>query len=46
MTPFTQRVHAIVRGIPHGSTMTYKKVAAKAGKPKAYRAVENILNGA
>jgi len=26
--------------------MTYKKVAAKAGKPKAYRAVENILNGA
>jgi methylated-DNA-[protein]-cysteine S-methyltransferase len=43
-TEFAQKVYALVRKIPKGSTMTYKEVAEKAGKPKAYRAVGNILN--
>ena len=41
---FTTSVHSIVRRIPHGQTLTYKEVAAKAGRPKAFRAVGNILN--
>lgn len=44
MTPFTQSIYAIVRTIPEGQTMTYKEVARVAGRPKAYRAVGNILN--
>ena len=31
--------------IPRGKTLTYKTVAEKAGSPKAYRAVGNILHG-
>lgn len=34
----------IVSKIPKGQTLTYKEVAQKAGNPKAYRAVGNILN--
>jgi O-6-methylguanine DNA methyltransferase len=41
---FTTSVHTIVRSILSGQTMTYKEVAAKAGRPKAFRAVGNILN--
>lgn len=41
---FADKVYALVRGIPSGVTMTYKEVAVKAGSPKAYRAVGNILN--
>ena len=41
---FREKIHSIVRTIPHGGTMTYKEVARKAGKPKAYRAVGNILH--
>ena len=44
MTPFKEEVFSIVRRIPKGKTMTYKQVAAKAGRPRAYRAVGNILN--
>ncbi len=44
MTDFQKRVYAVVRKIPKGKTKTYKEVAAKAGKPSAYRAVGNILN--
>lgn len=44
MTPFTQVVYDIVRRIPAGQTMTYKEVACATGRPKAYRAVGNILN--
>jgi len=44
MITFTSKVFAIVRRIPKGKTMTYKEVATKAGRPKAYRAVGNILN--
>lgn len=41
---FTQRVHSVVRRIPAGKTLTYKQVAALAGRPLAFRAVGNILN--
>jgi O-6-methylguanine DNA methyltransferase len=42
--PFKDRVFSIVRRIPKGRTMSYREVAAKAGRPRAYRAVGNILN--
>lgn len=38
------RVLSIVAAIPKGATMTYKEVAERAGRPRAYRAVGNILN--
>jgi methylated-DNA-[protein]-cysteine S-methyltransferase len=42
--PFTQKVYAIVAKIPQGSVMTYQEVARRAGNPRAYRAVGNIMN--
>lgn len=44
MTSFTEAVYAVVRNIPKGEVLTYKEVAEKAGRPKAWRAVGNILN--
>jgi len=41
---FAQKVYAIVKKIPKGKTLTYQQVATKAGRPKAFRAVGNILN--
>ncbi len=41
---FTEKVFAIVAKIPKGEMLTYKEVAQRAGKPKASRAVGNILN--
>lgn len=41
---FSQRVLTIVTKIPSGKTLTYKEVARKAGSPKAFRVVGNILN--
>ncbi len=41
---FKQKVLKIVAKIPQGKTLTYKQVAKLAGKPRAYRAVGNILN--
>jgi len=43
-TSFSEKVLKIVAKIPKGKVLTYKKVAELAGKPKAYRAVGNILN--
>ena len=43
-TSFAQKVYAVVAAIPEGGTLTYKEVAERAGRPKAYRAVGNILN--
>jgi methylated-DNA-[protein]-cysteine S-methyltransferase len=40
---FTEKVRDVVRNIPNGKVMTYKEVAAKAGNPKASRAVANIM---
>ncbi|MBN1495082.1 translesion error-prone DNA polymerase V autoproteolytic subunit [Candidatus Peregrinibacteria bacterium] len=41
---FREKIHKIVRKIPAGQALTYKQVAAFAGKPRAFRAVGNILN--
>jgi len=44
MSDFAKKVLKIVAKIPNGKTLSYKEVARRAGKPKAYRAVGNILN--
>jgi DNA-3-methyladenine glycosylase len=41
---FTDEVYKIVAKIPKGQVLTYKEVAALAGRPNACRAVGNILN--
>lgn len=41
---FKDRVLNVVLKIPKGKTLSYKEVAEKAGSPKAFRAVGNILN--
>lgn len=45
-TDFQQQVWSLLRTIPPGTTMTYGQLAAKFGKPNAYRAVgaTNALN--
>lgn len=40
---FKEKVLAVVKKIPRGQVLTYQEVAQKAGQPKAYRAVGNIL---
>ena len=42
---FQDQVYAVVKKIPRGKVLTYKEVARRVGRPKAYRAVGNILNG-
>jgi len=44
MTSFQKRVYEIVKKIPRGKFLTYKKVAQLAGLPRAWRAVGNVLN--
>ena len=44
VTDFKTQVYKAVRRIPKGETKTYKEIAQVAGKPKAWRAVGNILN--
>lgn len=41
---FTEKVRAVVRRIPEGSTLSYKAVAKKAGNEKAARAVARIMS--
>lgn len=43
MTPFERRVLAIVSRIPVGRVTTYGEVARLAGKPRAARAVGNVM---
>src|SRR5690242_9311335 len=43
-TSFAAKVLAVTARIPKGRTLTYQEVARRAGRPKAYRAVGNILN--
>src|SRR5258706_15672290 len=43
--PFTVRVLSVVRRIPPGRVATYGDVAALAGRPRAARAVGNIMKG-
>jgi methylated-DNA-[protein]-cysteine S-methyltransferase len=40
---FARRVLAVVRSIPPGCVATYGDVAARAGRPRAARAVGNIM---
>ncbi len=42
-TPFARRVLTIVRRIPAGRVATYGDVAALAGRPRASRAVGNVM---
>lgn len=41
---FKEKVFKIVSKIPRRKTLSYKKVAELAGRPKAWRAVGNILS--
>lgn len=43
VSSFKERVLGVVTKIPKGKTLTYKQVAEKAGSPRAFRAVGNIL---
>jgi len=40
---FAARVVAVVRQIPPGRVATYGDVAARAGRPRAWRAVGNVM---
>jgi len=44
MLNFSEQVFKIVRKIPRGEFLTYKEVTKLAGRPRACRAVGNILN--
>ena len=44
VTPFSERVLMELAGIPFGETATYAELAARAGNPKAARAVGTIMN--
>ena len=43
-TQFERDVYVVTFKIPKGRISTYKRVAEKVGKPKAYRAVANALH--
>jgi O-6-methylguanine DNA methyltransferase len=43
--PFSWRVMSIVRRIPPGRVATYGDIAAFAGRPRAARAVGNVMRG-
>lgn len=43
MKTFTEKVYEVVKKIPKGNVLTYGEVAAKAGNPKAVRAVGSAL---
>ncbi|MBZ9577452.1 MGMT family protein [Patescibacteria group bacterium] len=43
-TLFQRKVYKVVKEIPKGKVLTYKIVAKKAGYPRAWRAVGNVLN--
>jgi O-6-methylguanine DNA methyltransferase len=43
MTPFAKKVYKVVLSIPIGRVRSYKWVAKAAGRPRAYRAVGQIL---
>lgn len=44
MSGFSGKVYDIVKKIPRGRTLTYREVAERAGNPRAFRAVGNILH--
>ena len=44
VSKFKLKVYEVVRKIPRGRTMSYKEVTERAGFPRAWRAVGNVLN--
>lgn len=44
MSPFTEKVIAVIRDIPEGKVMTYGGVARAAGSPRGARQVVRILH--
>jgi methylated-DNA-[protein]-cysteine S-methyltransferase len=44
VTPFTLRVLGELSRVPYGETATYAELAARAGRPKAARAVGMVMN--
>ena len=44
MLSFREKVYRVVRNIPKGKALSYNQVAFLAGRPRAGRAVGNILN--
>jgi O-6-methylguanine DNA methyltransferase len=44
MKRFKEEVYRVTRKIPRGKVATYRQLARAAGRPRAYRAVGNILN--
>jgi O-6-methylguanine DNA methyltransferase len=44
MSSFREKVYRVVKKIPKGKIMTYKKVAKAVGSSRAWRAVGNALN--
>ena len=42
-TPFQQKVWQALTNIPKGTTITYKELAKRVGKPRAIRAVANAV---
>jgi methylated-DNA-[protein]-cysteine S-methyltransferase len=45
LTLFSRRVLSVVRRIPPGRVSTYGDVAVAAGRPRAARAVGNVMRG-
>jgi O-6-methylguanine DNA methyltransferase len=43
MATFAEQVYDIVRAIPAGSVCSYQEVALAAGRPRAARAVANLM---
>ena len=43
--PFSRRVLSLVRRIPPGRVATYGDIARLAGRPRAARAVGNVMRG-
>ncbi len=43
LAPFSSRVVACLGKVPYGATVTYKELARKAGSPRAFRAVGNVM---
>lgn len=41
---FSSTVYQVVAQIPFGEVLSYQEVAIKAGSPRAYRAVGNIMH--
>lgn len=41
---FQEKVCSVVKGIPRGEVISYRKAASLSGHPRSWRAVGNVLN--